>query len=132
NTPRFSHAEQIMDTEEMFLMAREGNISIDTAMFLRARLFDILISDWDRHEGQWEWALIRNADSRFFQPIPKDRDMAFYKFDEGLLSSVALIINPKFQSFRKEYNDIAALTSNSDKLDRDLLGNYSELKQFKS
>jgi len=132
NTPRFSHAEQIMDTEDMFLMAREENISIDTAMFLRARLFDILISDWDRHEGQWEWALIRNADSRFFQPIPKDRDMAFYKFDEGLLSSVALIINPKFQSFRKEYNDIAALTSNSDKLDRDLLGNYSELKQFKS
>lgn len=130
--PLFNNAEEIMDTEDMFLMASEEGIAIDTAMFLRSRLFDILISDWDRHEGQWEWALVETENKRLLQPIPKDRDMAFYRFDEGILSSVALIINPKFQSFRKDFDKIAALTSNSDKLDRDILGNYNDVEKFKA
>ncbi len=23
--------------------------------FAKARLFDMIIGDWDRHEGQWRW-----------------------------------------------------------------------------
>lgn len=132
NTRLFNNAVQIIDTEDMYLMAREEQIAIDTSLFLRSRLFDILISDWDRHEGQWEWALVSKEKKRFFQPIPKDRDMAFYKFDEGLLSSIALMINPKFQSFRSQYGNIKALTSNSTQLDRDLLGNYNDIQKYYS
>lgn len=130
NSPSFNHAKQIVGTEEMLTLAKNDDITVDTSMYIRCRLFDILISDWDRHEGQWEWALVEKDGAEIFQPIPKDRDMALYKFNEGLLSSLALLINPKFQSFTKDYQNVAALTSNSEELDEAILGSIKDSSHF--
>src|SRR5690606_19363131 len=87
-------------------------------------------NDWDRHEGQWEWGLVRKEGRQIYQPIPKDRDMAFYKINEGFLSSVALIINPKFQSFTRNFENVEALTSNSRELDESILGKVEDIDLF--
>lgn len=73
--------------------------------FLRARLFDMLIGDWSRHEGNWRWAELAYAPKAYsYLPIPRDRDNIFYKLDDGpipwLLQSLGFKSN--FQTFKEE------------------------------
>jgi hypothetical protein len=60
---------------------------IDQPALLRARLLDGWMGDWDRHPGQWSWALSRpGRDGRItLTALPKDRDMVFYRLDDGVL-----------------------------------------------
>lgn len=123
NDPALLNAEKILDTEDMFeALPRNTDHSIDTASYLKARLFDILISDWDRHEGQWVWAL----KDKVFHPIPIDRDMVFYLFDDGWANKVVLLFNNKFQSFHPEIKDISGFIKNSLSLDLYILKGYPE------
>lgn len=121
NRERFGSPKDIVNTEEMLEMQKEESIPVDTMLFLRSRLFDMLISDWDRHEGNWEWALTKDNDGKIFEPIPKDRDVAFFQFDEGLFSHIALAFVPKFQSFRKDFGKISGLMHQSRDLDLRML-----------
>ncbi len=55
--------------------------------FLRARMLDLLVGDWDRHEDQWRWRDVnkdlKGAD-RDYLGVPRDRDQALRKM-EGVL-----------------------------------------------
>ena len=117
----FGNPEKIEDTEDMLELVKEKGYPIDTLLYARSRLFDLLISDWDRHTGQWNWALVDEGGSKVFKPLPRDRDMAFYRFDEGLFSKIALLINNKFQTFHPDYKNIKGLTKQSIKMDRSIL-----------
>ncbi|MEJ2005624.1 MAG: hypothetical protein P8X57_11815, partial [Cyclobacteriaceae bacterium] len=88
-------AVEIIDTDEL-LERLNDDLTADAVSYAYCRLFDILISDWDRHGDQWVWAV---DSSNVAHPIPLDRDMTFYQFDDGLINKMALLINPKFQSF---------------------------------
>lgn len=123
---QYGHAEKIVDTEQMFEITGEGKVPIDTNMYATCRLFDILISDWDRHEGQWNWALVQKNKKKYFQPIPVDRDMAFYKFDDGYLNLLALKVHPRFQSFHEDYKNISGLVYNPKKIDVRILNGLDE------
>lgn len=57
---------------------------VDSRSYLTARLFDVLIGDWDRHRDQWRWVRFDDRAPRAWQPVPLDRDQAFAKYD-GLL-----------------------------------------------
>jgi hypothetical protein len=57
---------------------------VDAAAFLRARLLDLLVGDWDRHPGQWRWAGFAERDRIVFRPVPLDRDWAFSHLDGRL------------------------------------------------
>ena len=86
--------------------------TIDQPAFLRARLLDLWLGDWDRHEGQWQWAA-RPAPGGHVrhQPIPKDRDQVYFRFDDGalpwLVSRRWLV--PRFQTFRARYDNVPGL-----------------------
>lgn len=121
NRERFGSPKDIVNTDEMLEMQKEKPIPLDTLLYLTTRLFDMLISDWDRHEGNWEWALTKNDDGKIFEPIPKDRDNAFYQFDEGLVSHFALLFTSKLQSFRREFGKIDGLMVQSRELDKNIL-----------
>lgn len=55
--------------------------------FLRARMLDLLVSDWDRHEDQWRWKDEGKDGDKDYLPIPRDRDQAF-RLAEGLFPSI--------------------------------------------
>lgn len=55
---------------------------------LKARLLDMLVADWDRHEDQWRWAEKDSANVNYYYAIPRDRDQAFF-YSKGLLVTVA-------------------------------------------
>lgn len=123
--PLFDKAIQIKDTEEMLEMTAEENLPLDTLLYARSRLFDVLISDWDRHEGQWEWALVEDEGQKIFKPLPSDRDGAFYRFNEGLFPKISLLFSNKFQSFQKDYKNIKGLTVQAREMDQKFLATVS-------
>lgn len=87
----------------------------DEQALLRARLLDVLIGDWDRHAGQWQWAELPDPtypDRRRYAPVPKDRDQTFYRVSDGLLGWIG---TRKFTvrhlvTFKKRIHDVKALT----------------------
>ncbi|MBF9252366.1 hypothetical protein I2I11_03585 [Pontibacter sp. 172403-2] len=109
------------------------DVHIDQRAFAKARLFDMLIGDWDRHEGQWEWAQYKKDGETTYRPIPKDRDNAFFRFQDGLvpwLFSRNWGIR-KFESFRDDFTDVKALTINAEFIDRRALSELTR-QQFDS
>ncbi len=70
------------------LIADNDN-NMDSALFLRARLLDVLVNDWDRHNDQWRWLPAKNSyGGKTYTAIPRDRDQVFY-INEGLVPEIA-------------------------------------------
>jgi hypothetical protein len=87
--PNFGNSEKIIGTEKLFEKIHEDNDQfVDQEDFVRARLFDMLIGDWGRHEDQWRWASFKSDYGTVYKPIPRDRDQTFTKFDGILLKLV--------------------------------------------
>jgi hypothetical protein len=93
---------------------------------LRARLFDILIGDWDRHDDQWRWLEKKGENGRIYYPLPRDRDQAFF-INEGVLPKIASRkwIMPKFQGFNREIRDVAGFNFNARYFDRSFMNELS-------
>lgn len=82
--------DKTYSTEEVIrLLAKDEKYKIDTDLYIRARLLDMLIGDWDRHYDQWKWELKKVNNDLLLSPIPKDRDQAFVKYD-GFLTRLIL------------------------------------------
>jgi hypothetical protein len=117
--PGFEGATEILDHLELYARLRAGiSDRVDARAFLRARLFDVLLGDWDRHRKQWRWAKIPGKDG--WQPIPEDRDQAFSRYD-GIVLGLARPRQPRFVVFGPDYPGILGLTWNGWEQDRVLL-----------
>jgi len=115
----FAGSTEIINGTEMLKRLRESpRTRADTRAFLRARLMDLFIGDWDRHLKQWRWARIPGQ--ALWQPIPEDRDQAFSRF-EGLVLTMARPRQPRFIDFGPEYPNLVGLTFNGWDQDRRLL-----------
>ncbi len=117
--PGFQGALEILKHEDFYarLAAGHGDRA-DARAFLKARLFDLMIGDWDRHRDQWRWA--KFPDQALWQPIPDDRDQAFSRYD-GLVPGLARPRAPFFQSYHADYPNMKGLTWNGREQDRQLL-----------
>jgi hypothetical protein len=108
------------DTEDVIKKLQEDNrYKADQHAFIKARLFDMLIADWDRHEGNWNWG---KKDSSFrtpFIPVPKDRDQAFYTHNGFLLDLILPAAGLSFmQNFDYKVKHINAFNEEERNLDR--------------
>lgn len=88
----FGKADDILSTADMLLELRDNKrAKIDEETYIRARLFDMLVGDWDRHADQWRWAKFEIKDSlEIYKAIPRDRDQAFPKYDGPIISLLKL------------------------------------------
>jgi len=62
--------------------------SIDKEEFLKARMLDLLIGDWDRHEDQWRWTVDKEKKERIYTAVPRDRDQVMH-LTQGVIPSMA-------------------------------------------
>lgn len=125
---KFGPASDLVSTQEMLdRHYTSGRHRIDQWAFARARLFDFLISDWDRHEGQWDWAEYRQQGDIWYKPVAKDRDQAFGRYNDGVLPWLATrkFAARKFQSFYPDYEDVRGLTINASFIDARALSEVS-------
>jgi surface antigen Omp85-like protein len=117
----FAGAIEIVGTPDLYKKLDDAPaIPVDARAFLLARLTDVYIGDWDRHADQWRWALVDSAGTRRWQPIPRDRDQAFVRYD-GFLLSQARRIEPKLLDFGPDYSKLDGATWNGRELDRRFL-----------
>lgn len=123
DAPQFGYSKNVRSyTKAIEKLQEEYDHVVDVDYTITARLFDMLIGDWDRHDDQWRWATFKVDDQVLYRAIPRDRDQAFFHFD-GVFPSLSnrKWLLRKFQSFDDEVRDIAGLNYNARYFDRAFL-----------
>ena len=117
----FADSEQVVGSPRLFDLLEESSANrVDARSFLRARLMDALVGDWDRHPDQWRWARFDEGKRRIFQPIPRDRDWALSRLD-GMLNWFTRGLWPHYVGFGVRYPSAFRMTWSGRALDREIL-----------
>ncbi|MGY3087246.1 hypothetical protein ACVWYF_000272 [Hymenobacter sp. UYAg731] len=104
------------------------------ADLLRARLLDGWLGDWDRHPGQWSWAVTAPTEAApaALLALPKDRDMVLYRLDDGALGWLAgHLFLRHWVTFGTRYKHPAGLLGSGHYLDQRILAGLSRA-QFRA
>jgi len=113
--------DKVLTTYELFARLEErSDEQVDAQDYLRARLMDIFVGDWDRHVAQWRWVRFEEEGGRRWRPVPRDRDNAFSRFT-GILPSIAEYYTKQLASFSASYPSIEKLTFSGRFTDRRFL-----------
>lgn len=120
--------KKTLNTFDMVEKLEDDNDNrVDQPVFLKARLLDMFIMDFDRHEDQWRWGVDDAGKGNRYVALPRDRDQAFF-INEGLISWVASWpwITPQVQGFRSKARNIKVYNFNARNIDRNYLNALSE------
>ncbi len=118
---QFEGSDKVISTVKLLdRLNKEFDESVDSRAFLKARLLDIFLGDWDRHKDQWKWIRYKEGESKVYIPFPMDRDQAFAKFD-GLLPFIAEQNVPQLNNFGYSYPDLRYMTWSGRYLDQRFL-----------
>lgn len=123
----FGNPQDIISTQDVISnLRKDEKYKIDQIAFVRARIFDMLIGDWDRHADQWRWSEFEKGDTILYRPIARDRDQAFAKIDGALLSRLKTLPSLRhMQSYTKDFADPRWLNRTAFPLDQYLLKDLS-------
>jgi len=111
NLESFGNSKEITSTYNLVEeMVESQKHIVDQDAFLKARLLDLVIADWDRHFDQWRWASFEDEhrDLTIYRPIPRDRDQVFSNYDgviPGLLRQTIPFLR-QLKPFREEIKNI--------------------------
>jgi hypothetical protein len=121
-------AEKTDNTDKVQRKLQEDNDNrVNEKTVLRARLLDMLLGDWDRHEDQWRWEKLGDKKATVYEPVPRDRDQVYYK-TSGLFPWIVAHqwLKSKFQGYSSEIRDIQGWNFNARYFDRYFLNALSE------
>jgi hypothetical protein len=120
-TPGYDGITEIVSSFELWTRWREGGPEnrVDSRAFLKARLFDLVVGNWDRHQGQWRWARVPGQTR--WEPLPEDADQAFTRYGGRAIAAARNVV-PRFMRYEGEYpKRIEGLTTNNYDVTRWLL-----------
>ena len=121
----FGGADLIHSSPKMFrAMYKDHDYRIDRQSYARARIFDLLVGDWDRHEDNWKWAGFKDGKTVHYRPIPRDRDHVFSQW-EGLIPSIGDKVIPNAEHFGLNFGNASHLSFKARHLDRQLANELS-------
>ncbi|WP_295718701.1 metallophosphoesterase [Mucilaginibacter sp.] len=89
------------------VMLKDNDNRLDGDAFLRGRLLDLLIGDWDRRGDQWRWQGTKTDKGIVYTGVPRDRDQALYT-NQGILPYLASRewLEPDLQGFDGKIRNI--------------------------
>ncbi|HEY0041226.1 MAG TPA: BamA/TamA family outer membrane protein, partial [Flavisolibacter sp.] len=108
------------NTDDVVLkLAKDNDDHVDQISVLKARLLDNFYMDFDRHEGQWEWATRDTGKGKIYYAIPKDPDQAFFT-NQGIIPYFVKKpwISPELQGFEKKVDNIKTFNKPARNFDR--------------
>ncbi|MBA6153882.1 ShlB/FhaC/HecB family hemolysin secretion/activation protein [Gelidibacter maritimus] len=114
-------------TDVLEKLNRDEKYTIDQRAYIRARLFDMLLGDWDRHADQWRWVQYEiNDDDVRFIPIPRDRDAVFSKFDGVAIPLIKMLMPDLrfWQSYDTDIKNVKWFNAEPNNLDVAFLNKY--------
>ncbi len=123
----FGNSKKIISTLDVIDNIMESpKFKVCQKSVLKARLFDIFINDWDRHEDQFRFAAFKEKEKTIYKVIPRDRDQAFFLV-EGIFPKIASSrwILPKLQGFENDTKYLEGLIFNGKYFDRSFLNELS-------
>ncbi len=127
----FGKPDNLESTADVFEKLREDEkYKIDEAFYVRARMFDMLLGDWDRHQDQWRWAEYDNPDGTVsFRAIPRDRDQVFSNFDGAAFATLRTMVGltKQFATYDEDLDNVKWFNTAAEYLDRSLAQNSDRL-----
>ena len=122
----FLDADKVVTTFDMYRkMLDDHDHKIDADQFVKARIFDIWVSDWDRHVKNWKWLAYKDDGTTTYKPFPKDRDKALSLY-QGLYFFIEILrIDKDKVNFRKSYYGLKYLNFKNKTMDRWLANSYT-------
>lgn len=105
----------------------DNDVHVDQKSVLRARILDMYIMDFDRHDDQWRWYKESHKGEDYYYPVPRDRDQAFF-LNGGLIPRAAARpwLMPAIQGFRDYIPDINGFNFSTRYFDRSFLNEMDE------
>lgn len=107
----FNTRPNILLTEDLLDTIRtDKNYQVNQELYIRERLLDMVIGDWNKIPENWNWIARQQGDSLTFDPIVIDRNHAFTKVDGVLFKQMLRVLglgfivnyDPSLKSVRKE------------------------------
>ncbi|HEY4650844.1 MAG TPA: hypothetical protein VIG72_05495 [Pontibacter sp.] len=130
DNPNMGRARKVKSTRSMLTERLSDNdTKVDARNYLRARLFDMLIGDWSRHEGNWRWAELEHQEKAYtYRPVPRDRDNVFYKLHDAPIPWLTRLLRfkPHFRTYRRNLPDLEKLNYNARHMDALILAELSQ------
>lgn len=117
NWTSIENVSTIVETDDLQeLKLKKGeSLKIDEYALVRARLFDLVIGDWDRHAKQWGWVIKDVENGQVAIALPGDRDNAFFVIG-GILPNIIASKNvtPEMRPFEDEIDYMPGLIHDFD------------------
>jgi len=101
--------------------------NFDSTIFLKARILDIFIGDWDRHGDQWRFKPEKNGVGGWkYIPVPRDRDQVFY-INQGVFPYLESrpYVQPFFEGFNPKIRNVGTFLFTSTLLNARLINQFS-------
>jgi len=125
--PGFGGYTMIVSSDSLYReVTTNPKSTIDDRYFLRARLLDALVGDWDRHSDQWRWGRRRIGDSTVWRAIPRDRDWAFARID-GMTAIVSRLVFPNYVGFSNQVPSPRRLARSGERIDHRVLNRLERI-----
>ncbi len=81
----FANADKLLQSHQLNQKLYESyHHKIDAKEYGKARVFDLLIGDYGKHQDNWKWAGYKSDTGTIYSAIPRDRDLVFGRRD-GLI-----------------------------------------------
>ena len=105
----------------------DNDFIIDQKLVLRARLLDLLLGNWDRHEDQWRWEKRKQRGLTVYAPVPRDMDAVYYH-TTGVLPWIVSHqwLQSRFQGLHENLRDIKGFNFTNQSFDRYFLTHPDE------
>ena len=123
-------ADVVSDGKMYEALRADQDHHVDQRAFLRARLVDMLVADWDRHRDQWRWAAYEPGEldpsltgdaatqGKVYRPVAKDHDFAFYGIGGVIPFLMRNFADERLQPFANSFGTLTGLTANGFDQDR--------------
>ncbi|SDG94097.1 metallophosphoesterase [Winogradskyella thalassocola] len=121
----FGFQNELVSTEDMMKkIHKDEDIIVDETAYIKARLFDMLIGDWDRHQDQWRWIEFEENGKDIYRPMPRDRDQAFSIMSDGFLLGAAVKLMPTarlLRAYSEDLEDVKGVNAEPYPLDKEII-----------
>ncbi len=117
NWTSIENVSTIIETDDLqkLKLNRGDSLKIDESALVRARLFDLIIGDWDRHAKQWGWVIKEEENRQIAIALPGDRDNAFFNIG-GIIPTIVSNKNvtPEMRPFNEDIDYMPGLIHDFD------------------
>ncbi|ADY51418.1 metallophosphoesterase [Pseudopedobacter saltans DSM 12145] len=120
-----SNYNNLISTDSLYTVLENHHVKVNQYLYLKNRLFDLLIGDYHRDESTWLWQSKKHDGNIIYSPFNKNRIQFFTKID-GYVPSFLRKLVPEVQTFGYTIKKPEKLAISARNLDRNLLNELSE------